>query len=95
MQVRELDTVLKAKSGDVMVIVGLIKHRDAASDIGTPFFQEIPVLGNLLKQSDKKSTVTETVILLQAVIVPPRSNYHPQDKKVYETFTQDPRPLVF
>jgi MSHA biogenesis protein MshL len=94
-QVRELDTVLKAKSGDVMVIGGLIKHRDAASDIGTPFFQEIPVLGNLLKQSDKKSSVTETVILLQAVIVPPRSNYHPQDKKVYETFTQDPRPLVF
>jgi MSHA type pilus biogenesis protein MshL len=94
-QVRELDTVLKAKSGDVMVIGGLIQHKDSASDKGMPFFQEIPLFGNLVKQTGKTSRVTETVILLQAVIVPTRSNYHPQDKKIYETFTQDPRPLVF
>lgn len=94
-QVRELDTVLKAKSGDVMVIGGLIQHIDESGDIGTPFLQEIPILGNLMKQVGKTSNVTETVILMQATIVPPRSNYHKQDKKIYETFTQDPRPLVF
>jgi general secretion pathway protein D len=94
-QVREMDTVLKSKSGDVMVIGGLIQHVDQSADKGVPFLQEIPILGNLAKQTGKNTKVTETVILLKAVIVPPRSNYHPQDKKIYETFTQDPRPLVF
>jgi len=94
-QVRELDTVLKAKSGDIMIIGGLIQHTDSASNKGAPFFQDIPILGNLAKQNGRSTSVTETVILMKATIVPTRSNYHEQDKKIYETFTQDPRPLVF
>ncbi len=94
-QVRELDTVLKARSGDVMIIGGIIQHSDESGDIGVPFLQEVPFFGNLAKQVGKTSNITETVILMQATIVPARSNYHKQDKKIYETFTQDPRPLVF
>ena len=94
-QVRELDTVLKAKSGDVMVIGGLIQHIDNNSDVGVPFLSNIPLLGNAVKKVEKRSTVVETVILMTAKIITPRSNYHQHDKKLYDTFTQDPRPFAF
>lgn len=94
-QVRELDTVLKAKSGDVMIIGGLIQHKDQNSDEGVPFLSRIPLLGNAAKRAEKSSNVTETVILMQATIISPNGYYHPQDKKMYETFIQDSRPFVF
>lgn len=94
-QVRELDTVLKAKSGDVMIIGGLIQHIDNNADVGVPFLSNIPLLGNAVKKVEKKTSVVETVILMTAKIITPRSNYHPQDKKLYDTFTQDPRPFAF
>lgn len=95
-QVREMDTVLKAKSGDVMVIGGLIQHTDKNSEMGIPFFSELPLIGHLGKNHEKASRVTETVILIQAKILNSGENsYHEHDKKIYETFIQDPRPLNF
>lgn len=94
-QVRELDTILKAKSGDIMVIGGLIQHDDKNTDEGLPFVSRIPIIGNLTKRVEKSSNVIETVILMQATILGPKSNYHPADKNLYENFTQDARPLVF
>lgn len=94
-QVRELDTVLKAKSGEVMVIGGLLQHKDLNADVGLPFFSEIPVLGNFAKKTEKTANVVETVILMTAKIIPPRDNYHEHDKHLYKSLTQDPRPLNF
>lgn len=94
-QVRELDTILKARSGDVMVIGGLIEHSDKNGEAGVPYLSEIPILGSLAKQSENQSVVKETIIMLQATILNNESYYHPQDKKIYETFTQDPRPAIF
>lgn len=93
--VKEIDTILKAKSGDVMVIGGLIQHSDENTEGGLPYISRIPFLGNLAKQKNKNVSITETVILIQATIVPNSSNYHPQDRKMYETFIQDSRPLTF
>lgn len=94
-QIRELDTVLKAKSGEVMVIGGLLQHSDRNADVGVPFISEIPILGNLTKKVEKTSNVVETVILLTAKIIPPRENYHQHDKKLFMNLTQDPRPFNF
>jgi general secretion pathway protein D len=93
-RVRELDTVLKAKSGEVMVIGGLIQHTDKTAENGFPFLDEIPLLGRLAKVTEHASKVVETVILIQPTIVQGHY-YHNHDKKFYETFAQDPRPLVF
>lgn len=95
MEVREIDTMLKAKSGDVMVIGGLIQHKDHTVEVGIPGLASIPILGNLAKRSETSSVVTETVILIQATIIPPSKNIHKHDKKLYETFAQDPRSPVF
>lgn len=94
-QIRELDTVLKSKSGEVMVIGGLLQHNDKNSDVGIPYLSEIPILGNLTKKVEKKSSVVETVILMTAKIIPPRENYHQHDKDLFMNLTQDPRPYNF
>ena len=73
----------------------LIQHIDNNADVGVPFLSNIPLLGNAVKKVEKKTSVVETVILMTAKIITPRSNYHPQDKKLYDTFTQDPRPFAF
>ena len=94
-EVREMDTILKIKSGDVMVIGGMIKHSDQVEESGMPFMKDIPIFGNAFKKKGHYSEVQETVILIRATIIGPDGYYDKQDRKIYETFTQDPRPLVF
>lgn len=94
-QVRELDTVLKIKSGDVIVLGGLIQNTDQNVDSGIPFLSKIPILGNLAKKTYKSTTVKETVILLQATILSSDGYTHEHDRKLYNTLAQDPRPITF
>jgi type II secretory pathway component GspD/PulD (secretin) len=94
-QVREMDTVLKMKSGGVMVIGGLIQHTDTNIEQGMPYTSRIPFFGNLFRSNQTLSNVTETIILIQATILPTNGYYDKHDKKLYEDFTNDPRPLVF
>ncbi|MBS0235889.1 MAG: secretin N-terminal domain-containing protein [Proteobacteria bacterium] len=94
-EVREMDTILKLKSGEVMLLGGLIENLDSNSDAGLPFLSGIPLFGNLAKSVSKTTSLKETVILLQATIISPSGYYHPQDKAVYKQFAQDPRPLQF
>ena len=94
-QVREMDTVLKMKSGGVMVIGGLIQHTDTNIEQGMPYTSRIPFFGNLFRSNQTLSNVTETIILIQATILPTNGYYDKHDKKLYEDYTNDPRPLVF
>jgi general secretion pathway protein D len=94
-QVRELDTMLKIKSGEVMIIGGLISHNDQDIEQGVPYASRIPFFGSLLKTNQVTNSATETIILIQATILTPNGYYHKHDKKLYEDFTNDPLPLVF
>jgi len=94
-EVRELDSIMKLRSGQVMVIGGLMEQSSNNTDLGTPFLGEIPLLGNLFKGVDKTEDTTELVIFIRATIVTPHGNYHDADRRVYEKYTNDPRPLNF
>lgn len=91
--VREFDSVLKLRSGQIVVMGGLMHEKSRTSRDGLPNMQEI----DLLTGSREKSTeVTELVIFLKATILKRRSRaHHNADKKVYENFANDPRPLRF
>ena len=67
--VRESDTIVKAKSGDVIVIGGLMKtvEEDIVSKI--PFLGDIPWLGELFTNRQKVQNKTELVILVKPQIV--------------------------
>jgi len=67
--VRESDSVVKARSGQVVVIGGLMQNRTANDDGGVPGLSSIPLLGNLFKQARKENTRSELVILLKPIVV--------------------------
>lgn len=94
-EVRELDSILKLKSGQVMVIGGLMEEVNSNSDTGLPGVSEVPVLGNLFKSVNKTTTKKELVIFIRATIVGSDGNADEADRNVYNKMSNDPRPLDF
>jgi MSHA biogenesis protein MshL len=68
-QIRESDSVVKARSGQVIVIGGLMQTQTAKTDYQTPGLGSIPLLGNLFKSKQTTSVKTELVILLRPIVV--------------------------
>ncbi len=66
---RTISTIAKIKSGNVLVIGGLMKDTTTNSDSGVPFLNRIPVLGWFFKSVSKSTTLVETVILIKATII--------------------------
>lgn len=94
-EVRELDSILKIKSGQVMVIGGLMEQTAANEDTGVPYINKLPWFGNLFKTVEKTGRTRELVIFIRATIVGSRGYHHNADRAIYDTFTKDPRPLKF
>jgi MSHA biogenesis protein MshL len=68
-EVRESDSVVKARSGQVIVIGGLMRTSRKRRDFRTPLLGDVPVLGNLFRSQRTTETKTELVILLRPVVV--------------------------
>ncbi|KMQ73533.1 pilus (MSHA type) biogenesis protein MshL [Marinobacter subterrani] len=66
--VRETDSVIRAESGQIVVIGGLIQNRSEDDVSAVPFFSEIPLVGELFKQKRFQSRKSELVILLRPVV---------------------------
>jgi MSHA biogenesis protein MshL len=68
-EVRESDSVVKARSGQVIVIGGLMRVGHSDASYGTPGLSRVPGLGNLFKSQQKRDDKSELVILLRPVVV--------------------------
>ena len=91
-EVREMDSVLRIKSGEVMVIGGLMEERVNNSDRGLPGVSSIPAVGNLFKSVNKTTSMVETVIFLKATIIrDDKDTIHIKDKHLYNVFSKDSR----
>ncbi|MFT6506090.1 pilus (MSHA type) biogenesis protein MshL [Colwellia polaris] len=67
--VRESDTIIRARSGEIVVIGGLIETRKVDIESKTPFFGDIPVMGSLFKSKSESVQKKELVILLKPVVI--------------------------
>lgn len=67
--IRESDTIIKAKSGEIVVIGGLMQSETKEYESRVPFVGAIPVLGNLFKSKQEVETKKELVILLKPTVV--------------------------
>ena len=67
----ETDTVVKAKSGEVIILGGLIQDESSSDQYGLPIdrVSKPGLLNNLLSSREKKVVKKELVILLRPVIV--------------------------
>ncbi|OLQ80467.1 pilus (MSHA type) biogenesis protein MshL [Photobacterium proteolyticum] len=67
--VRESDSVIHARTGDVVVIGGLMKSATNDQVSKVPLLGDIPMLGHLFRNVSKLQTKTELVILLKPTVV--------------------------
>ncbi len=68
-EIRESDTVIRAASGDVVVIGGLMKSENIEVVSQVPLLGDIPLLGELFKNRSKQKKKTELIILLKPTVV--------------------------
>lgn len=93
--VREMDSVLKLRSGQIVVMGGLMSESSANSRGGIPGFNKTP-LDVLTSERNRRTEVTELVIFLRATILKGNKRaYHNADKRFYDKFASDPRKLKF
>ena len=93
-QVREMDSVIVAKEDQVIVTGGLMEERASNETRAVPVISNIPGIGELFKYKEKKSTITELVILLKLSVVRDQGNMTPADRRLQDEFIRDPRPFL-
>lgn len=67
--VRESDSIVRAQSGQVIVIGGLMQNQSEDIEGGVPGLSSIPFLGNLFKQQRRTNRRSELVILLKPTVI--------------------------
>ena len=67
--IRETDSIVKAKNGQIIVLGGLMQDRKREDKVGVFGFSRIPYLGKLFRTDDGESKKTELVILLKATLI--------------------------
>lgn len=83
-QSKSVQTSLKVKSGNVLVIGGLMSENSNSTDTGLPVLSGIPVIGNLFKSTSRERETTETVIFIKATIVKPNGDVSEYDRELYK-----------
>ena len=68
-QIRESDSIVHAKNGQIIVIGGLMKNKIVEREAATPFLSDIPFLGELFKQKRNESVKSELIILLRPNVI--------------------------
>lgn len=67
--IRETDSIIKARNGQVVVIGGLLQNKKKRTDAQVPWLARIPLIGALFRQTDQSQTKSELVILLQPKVI--------------------------
>ena len=67
--IRESDSIIYARSGDVVVIGGLMKSSTVEQVSKVPLLGDIPALGHLFRNVNQLQAKTELVILLKPTVV--------------------------
>lgn len=93
-EVREMDSILKVKSGQGIVMGGLMQENTNRKDFGIPGTSNIPIIGDITRGRSRDSEVTELVILLRVHIMPQdNQNIDAADKRLLNSYSNDPRPI--
>lgn len=67
--IRESDSIVKAKNGQVIVLGGLMQENKNKVDGKRPVLGDIPLVNSLFRTRNKASSKTELVILLRPIVV--------------------------
>lgn len=94
LNVQEIDTVIQVRSGQPVVMGGLLQDTSNFTERAVPVLGEMPLVGGLFRSQDDEITKTELVILLKATILEtPGDTIHNTDRDLFKTFGKDRRPF--
>ena len=78
--VRETDSIIRAKSGQVVVIGGLMQSQKRITSSGIPYLRDLPIIGALFGQNRETTVQSELVILIQPRVVDSRFHYEEMER---------------
>ncbi len=67
--IRESDTIVRARNGEIVVLGGLMQTSYTDQESKAPVLGDIPLLGNLFKNTRRSEQKKELVILIRPVVV--------------------------
>lgn len=89
---QEMESVINMRSGQAVIMGGLMQDRHISEQNAVPVLGEIPVLGGMFRNQNDYIGKSELVVLLRATIIN-NDNIHPTDKDIYRKFSRDRRPF--
>ncbi len=78
--VRETDSIIRAKSGQIVVIGGLMQNQKRTTESGIPYLRDIPIVGALFGQNRETIIQSELVILIQPKVVDSRFHFEEMER---------------
>lgn len=95
-EIRELDSVLNVKSGQVIVLGGLMQEKSISEISGVPCTKKYKVIKDIFNSSAEDSEISELIIFLRARIIDKNSKnvIHPKDIDYSKKYTNDTRPII-
>lgn len=66
---RDLDAVVRVRSGETLVLAGILRTRETADNRGVPWLRRIPILGALFARDEKSSVRTELAIFITPTLL--------------------------
>ena len=94
LSVKEFDSAIKMKSGEVAVLGGLLQDRSESEQNGIPVLSEAPLVGGLFRRQEDKVSKTELVVFMRATIVENGGKtIHQTDRDLYRIYSRDRRPF--
>lgn len=85
--IRESDTVIHARSGEIVVIGGLMQTSTTEQQSKTPLLGDVPLLGELFKSRREIEQKRELVIMLKPTVVTP-STWKQQIRQSQESMAE-------
>jgi MSHA biogenesis protein MshL len=74
--VRESDSIINARSGQLVVIGGLMQEKTVKDEAGVPVLGKIPGLGALFRHTQSVSKKSELVILLRPQVIASQADWN-------------------
>jgi len=66
---RDLDAVVRIRSGETLVLAGMIQNRETQANAGVPWLRNLPLLGALFSRDQKTQTRTELAIFITPTLL--------------------------
>lgn len=66
---RDLDAVVRVRSGETLVLAGIIRSRESVDNRGVPWLRKVPLLGALFSRNEKSQVRTELAIFITPTLL--------------------------